>query len=191
VYDSTGSRIDSQAISVSYREGGAELDLLSEDRGASRVIVAGDRVNFPEVWVGRTVEITSRLRNGENLRTRLPILACVQRTTLQSGEAESGGDSGPSVVSGRIAGCRMDDSWWIRAMPMFGGDAFRPSFEGQIDPSSGKFTMIASFRGERHVVVVGKGKDPVRSIGVNLRSGRNNDAGVVDLTGLCPDGSAP
>jgi len=69
-------------------------------------------------------------------------------------------------------------------MPMFGGHE-GPTVEGYIDSSDGRF-WLNCYRGERHIVVIGRDKQPIKAFGFDLISGGKNDAGTIDLSGLCP-----
>jgi len=72
---------------------------------------------------------------------------------------------------------------------MFGGltDA-RVVHEGYLHKADGSFRITASMQGERHIVVIGRGRDPVISLGVDVvEGGQHNDVGTVDLRGKCPN----
>jgi hypothetical protein len=148
--------------------------------------MSANQVYFPEVWVGREFTVTMKTERSGRFSARVPIIKCQQRTSLQRGENEAGGDVGWSSIKGKLTGCSLDADWWIRAMPMFGGNEFRPSFEGSIDPTTGTFSMHANFTGERHILVIGKAAEPVRVFAMNLIKGGTNDAGIIDLRAACP-----
>lgn len=40
--------------------------------------------------------------------------------------------------------------------------------------------------GERHLLTIGKGNQPVKTFGVNVTIAKPNDMGTLDLTGSCP-----
>jgi hypothetical protein len=69
-------------------------------------------------------------------------------------------------------------------MPMFGGHE-GPNIEGYIQSVDGRF-LLSCFRGERHIVVIGRDKQPIKTFGIDVVAGGKNDIGVVNLTGLCP-----
>jgi hypothetical protein len=186
VYDETGASVSFTVFGTALREARKSVDVLSASAGAFRGKAEGSLIYFPRVWIGREFEVTMRDKKGNSFKAEVPIVSCQQRTSLQFGEAEAAGDVGWSTIHGRVTGCKLDGDWWIRAMPMFGGNEFRPSFEGHINTSDGSFSMRASFRGERHVVVIGKSKHPVKAFALNLVKGGKNDAGVLDLRGVCP-----
>lgn len=72
---------------------------------------------------------------------------------------------------------------------MFGGQTdARIVHEGYLDKTDGSFRITASMQGERHIIVIGWGPDPVISLGVDVvAGGRDNDVGTVDLRGKCPN----
>lgn len=72
-------------------------------------------------------------------------------------------------------------------MPMFGGDDFRPSFEGYIDPKDGAFSLRASMPGERYVIVIGKDRQPVKAFATDVTAGGKNNMGSISLAGSCPE----
>lgn len=71
-------------------------------------------------------------------------------------------------------------------MPMYGGYEGPSVYEGRIDPANGSFTLEASMRGVRHVLVVGTDKQPLKVFAVDVIVGGKNDAGDLDLSGSCP-----
>jgi hypothetical protein len=172
--------------SVAYIERGTTVNVLRTRVVAHRVKVTNGGLTFPKIWIGRDFEVTLKNSIGHAFKAKVPILSCNQRTSLQYGERDTGADVSATRITGRITGCPLSGDWWIRAMPMFGGNEFKPSFEGRIFAADGSFLMEASFRGERHIVVIGKNKDPVKAFGMSLTAGGLNDAGVVDLRGTCP-----
>jgi len=50
----------------------------------------------------------------------------------------------------------------------------------------GSFSLSGHMDGERHIIVFGKDKTPIRSIGADITAGKPNDLGVIDLSGHCP-----
>jgi hypothetical protein len=58
--------------------------------------------------------------------------------------------------------------------------------DGYISPSDGSFRVPVSTTGGRHILVIGKEKTPLRSMGIDVTAGEKNDMGVVDLSGSCP-----
>jgi hypothetical protein len=80
----------------------------------------------------------------------------------------------------------MAGDWWLRAMPMFGGHEERTAYEGYVHPSDATFALTAGLFGERHLLVLGHGKFPVKTFSVDVTVGTKNDVGVIDLSATCP-----
>ena len=60
-------------------------------------------------------------------------------------------------------------------------------YEGYFQKANGSFEITASMRGERHIITIGRGRDPIISLGADVvEGGMNNDVGTVDLRGKCP-----
>lgn len=182
-YDPQGNRIEAWATGVNWL-GDRGTDLL-RDRSRS-MSTTGDRIVFPKSALGRSIEVTMKTAEGKTFKARLELTSCKQRASLRYGQLDRGLDVAWSSLRGRIVGCPLIGDWWVRAMPMYGGYAEPSVYEGYIDTHDGSLLLEAAFRGERHIVIIGKGKDPVRAFGVNLVVGADNDIGAVDLTGSCP-----
>lgn len=187
VFNATGDQVPYQVVGVEYQEGQTYIDLLSTQAGPFRVTVKGNRVYFPRTLIRRTVIVTLSNERGDRFAQHVPLYTCQQRTSLQHGERDIGlGDVAWSLVTGKLAGCKLDEHWWIRAMPMFGGNIHKSSFEGHINWRNGSFNIEFSFTGERHIFVVGRGKEPLKVFALDLVVGGKNDAGVIDLRSVCP-----
>jgi hypothetical protein len=114
------------------------------------------------------------------------LVDCQQRNSLRYGQEFDGFDVAWSTISGHLSGCQFTGDWWVRAMPMFGGPGAAWAYDGHIR-SDGKFSISGNMPGVRHMIVVGKDKQPIRVIAVDVTVGiAENEAGSVDLTGLCP-----
>ena len=183
VYDATGDRLAFKIAAVSPH--GEGVDLLTIKPEGARLLVDGNRLYFSENLIGRVpLDITISDRTGMRTKSPVVLTGCQQRMSFQLGERDTGADIGWSTVKGQITGCRLVGDWWIRAMPMFGGHD-GPTFEGYIYSTDGRFTLNLH-RGERHIVIIGRDKQPIKVFGFDLVSGGNNDTGIIDLTGLCP-----
>lgn len=186
VYDATGNRVPFKVVAVSLQESPA-TNFLTVRESKYRMKVNGERLYFPKAWIGsRQFLLTLSSAKGVRFTAPLTVLACEQRISLQYGQSESGGDVGWTTIRGRFVGCSLSGDWWVRAMPMFGGNEFRPSFEGSIRLADGNFEFNASVRGERHILVAGKDKQPLKTFGIDVMAGRQNDVGTLDLSGACP-----
>jgi len=176
VFDSAGAPLLFKVTTLTSGDPG--LDSFTR-----QAVLDGNRIYFPERLVSAGVlHVTLTNSRGRNLKTSLDLTSCRQRTSLQYGQMDTGMDVGISSISGRIAGCQMDRNWWVRAMPMFGGHIEYSTYEGYIDPTSGSFTITARMRGERHILVIGKWRDPVKVLGVNVTSGAGrSEVGEIQL----------
>ena len=52
--------------------------------------------------------------------------------------------------------------------------------------TDGTFSLSIGATGIRRLLVIGKGKQPIRVLGVDITVGEQRNIGVVDLTGACP-----
>jgi hypothetical protein len=182
VYDPFGERLAFEISKVGVED--ADVDLLTTDVPEVRMAKSGARLYFPKSMIGgRLVDIVLKDKNGKGLTARMGMTACEARVSLRYGSRGAGGDLSWSTLEGQLTGCRWDDNWWVRMMPMFG--LIGQAEEGYVHASDGKFEVNRSFNGERYILVIGWGKEPVRAVGVNLTEGKN-DAGVIDLAGACP-----
>ena len=68
---------------------------------------------------------------------------------------------------------------------MFGGHEGDLNHEGTVR-SSGEFQIDSSFGGERHILIIGFGSEPLKAIGINLIVGGKNNLGDVDMSSACP-----
>jgi len=68
---------------------------------------------------------------------------------------------------------------------MFGGHDRVHVVDGYVE-SDGAFWVVLEVYGVRHLLIVGKGKKPLKVIGVDVTIGQNIKLGVVDLSGQCP-----
>ena len=184
VYDPTGNQLDFRVTGV-VKEGDKTADFL-RTQGEFRMTVSGDRVYFPKRLAnGLRVEVTLENKKGRKIIQRVPLLSCEQRTTVRYGQSDSGADVFVSTAEGRLSGCRLDGDWWVRSMPMFGTPDDSAAMQGYVRRSDGFFRVFAP-SGERLIVVVGKGKEPIKMLAVNVTAGAKNAIGVVDLSGSCP-----
>jgi hypothetical protein len=186
VYDATGNRLEVTVTEVSFAEGAPGIDLLTTSRQEYRVTRGKDRLYFSKRILGRIVELTLAVQAGMRAKKRVALMDCQQRTSLQYGELDSGADVRASSLKGRISGCQIVGDWWIRAMPMFGAHADPASYEGYIRPGDGSFWLTGSMRGERHIVVIGKDRQPIRAFGTDVVVGGENELGIVELGTSCP-----
>jgi hypothetical protein len=178
VFDSGGNSVPYEIVA-----------LRSEDPTVNRIaeesVVVGTRAYFPKRLLFRGVlEIALKDRKARVVRQGLLLSSCQQRTSLEFEDRDTGADvSGASIV-GRTSGCP-GDSLWVRAMPMFGGQTSNGVHEGFIG-ADGAFSLTSGMRGERHILIIGRGKHPLKAIGVDVTSGGGKtDVGEIDLRNEC------
>jgi hypothetical protein len=189
VYDASGERL-SFRISAVTPEGEGGVDLLRTHEREYRVVAKGEKLYFPNLFIGqRRLQLVLENGEGRKITTYVGITHCQQRTSVEYGGARDStlgtGDVAYSMVGGRLTGCKLMGDWWVRAMPMFGGQDSPIIYEGFIRRDDGVFS-IASSHGERHIIVIGKGKQPVKALAFDVVEGGRNEIGVVDLVGSCP-----
>ncbi len=112
-------------------------------------------------------------------------MQCPQRVSLRFGVADAYGDVSFQTVRGRLSGCKFTGDWWIRAMPMFGTYSPPMPVEGWIQ-EDGSFSISGQMDGERYIVIIGKAKSPLKTVGIDVTAGRAADAGVIDMSSACP-----
>ncbi len=185
VYDAFGQKLPF-VISGVFKAGERQLGDLSriqDKRYALRSI--GERLYFPESAIGALLDVQLIGPKGVTTTAQLAITACQQRSSVQYGHLDSGADVRTSTVTGRVSGCSLDGDWWIKATPMFGEFAQMGAYEGLIR-ADGAFAIVASMRGGRYIVVIGKDREPVKAFSAEISRGGKNEIGDVDLRGLCP-----
>jgi hypothetical protein len=192
VYGPTGHKLAFTVEKITRADNDKSFNFLVTKDRRYRMVIEGSRLYFSdEVPVGAVFELTLRDDRGATIKRPLALMACQQRTSLEEGEVETGDDVSASGIAGRVVGCQLEGDWWMRAMPMFGGHWDTVSYEGYVNQTDGAFSLNASLRGTRHIVVFGRGRQPVKALGVDLVEGRQNDIGVIDLSDSCPPSEAP
>lgn len=182
VYDAHGNRLRYTLHSVKARG----VDLLKMTDPKFRVLAGTDLLMVPETLVSRLTELDLGLQIGSRVVERaVKLLGCPQKVSIVDGSLAADA-VGTSLVVGRLTGCDLSGDWWIRAAPMFGIRMNRDHHEGVISPTDGRITMISSFDGVRHMVIVGKAKLPVKALAIDITEGGANDLGVIDLKDACP-----
>jgi hypothetical protein len=181
-----GNRIQLRVLKVTPK-GADSSDLLKIRERGLRVVAEGDRIYFEKDLIGkRPLEVTFGGSTPLIQLTRtVPLTACRQRMSIEFGQEDSGADVNGTELKGRISGCPLVGDWWVRAVPMFGGHEEFAIFDGYVQAPGGEFSVTVS-GGERHILVVGKGGEPVKALGVNVTSGITRDLGTIDLAGSCP-----
>lgn len=185
VYDSVGNRLDFKVTRLSP-EGNAQANLLSTNITGFSARVTGERVSFSDrSLIGRVILATLEGTGRRKVVQRVFLMQCPQRVSIRYGESAAYGDFTYVTIRGHASGCRLDGDWWVRAMPMFGWPSSPAALEGYIQPD-GAISLSGQMTGERHIVVVGRDKQPVKTLAIDVVVGGKNDIGEVDLSGSCP-----
>jgi hypothetical protein len=186
VYDPVGARLRFTVTKVAAADK-PDVNLL---KTAPELVTSdGDRVLFradPDKLYGRTALITLEGSAGQIVMKSITLLGCPQRASHTFGRADSGLDVSSVTVVGRLSGCRFVGDWWIRVVPMFGGPDRVSVIDGSVGPD-GSFRLSVTPDGVRKILVVGKGKVPIKAIGFNETIGRENNLQTVDVRGSCPN----
>jgi hypothetical protein len=167
VFDQFGDRQPWRIGRVTFEE---EPKLNLKKFAPGLFFTVGDEVIFPKCRAnGVRFIVTLSDGSGKTVVAKIPLVQRRQTVRLRVGESEAYGDVAWSTVRGRITGCRTSGEWWVRSMPMFGatGAAGLWVAEGEVAPD-GSFELSGSLAGERHILVVGKGKEPVKAAAFNL-----------------------
>ncbi len=187
VYGPFGDRLPFRVTRVTPvgAEGDKSFDLLSTKVDGIIATSNGDRIFFPSDRIlGRFIEVTLEGPKSARITTKVALMECRQRRSLFFGQSDLGFDVNGVGIRGRLSGCRFTGDWWVRAVPMFGGPEGAPVTDGYV-LSDGSIVLTVG-PGVRHLVVVGKGKQPLRVMGVDITVGKLHDIGLVDLSNSCP-----
>jgi hypothetical protein len=183
VYGPTGNKLDFKITGI-LDEPDSHVTPLPSPANGVKFGAVGNRFFFPKPMLGRSISIRLEDTTHNAVTVKIPLFDCRQRTSARWGFSySSNADVWALTVKGRLAGCQLSGDWWIRVMPMFGYPA--EVNEGVVQPN-GSFSLTASLFGERYLLVIGKGREPVKTIGIDVAAGRTNDIGTVDLGGHCP-----
>lgn len=199
-YDNAGKDLENWQVTgitelVRFSRENETVDLLATDELEFRPVIVGKRIYFHKRWISLD-PWRVELRNGEgqSVEKEITLYSCEQqRESFVVDENLPTGDMAVDWFerSGRLKGCSLDKDWWIRSSPLFAippridPDLFS-TFDGTIEAATGEFTIRARF-GVRHMLVVGRGNEPVKVFAVNLDAGSaDHDLGEFDLSDACP-----
>lgn len=189
VYDPQGERlgrfpvVSAKSVQDSpYQPSPAEL--LGAGEETYRLHARGNRIYFDELrWFG-WLDVTLRRPSGEEVHRTVRRTDCRQYESVFFGEQADAphGDAEWFERSGRLVGCSLDQRWRIRSSPSFGvrsepAPLLGSTYDGHLAPTTGAFTIRAR-HGVRHMIVVGKGHNPVKVFAADL--------GESELSGSCP-----
>jgi len=184
VYDAFGSRLDFRVTRVSPQHK-SDVNLLKE---APKLIGSrGHRILFYDhSIITRAFEVTLEGPKGARVTTEMIVMDCPMRRSLFYGQSDIGHDVWGVRVAGRLSGCHFAGDWWVRALPMFGGHGGVHAVDGTVK-SDGTLSLVVGAYGVRHILVIGKDKQPIKVIGFDVTIGKESNIGVVDLGGHCPE----
>lgn len=185
VYDPTGARMQFRIVHVSPPK---RQDLNLVDLGGSglRVVGSGDTLEMPVEMVSRTILVSLEGRQRERLEREITILSCEQRTSSVFGQAECGADNYAETVKGKLVGCSFAGDWWVKSMPMFEVLVPGSMLSEAGVRTDGSFTLTGGMNGMRQIIVIGRGKEPVKTLAFNLGKGcGDRNIGTIDLRGAC------
>jgi hypothetical protein len=143
-----------------------------------RIIFSSDRI------VSREIEVTLQDPKGVTVKTNFVVSSCRLRRSLFVGQSDSGADVTGIDMTGQLIGCKFEGDWWVRVVPMFGGHDKVFVIDGYVRPD-GNFWLVFGYS-FRHLLVIGKGKEAIKVIGIDVNAGKKIDPVVIDLTGNCP-----
>lgn len=186
VYDQFGKRLAFRIASVRPAAVKSEVDVDRRVVGSYRVAASGAAIEFAKMWL-RTDGFVAKLvgPDAATVEVKVPVGVCRYRQSTVYGRNDTGADVNYSVISGRITGCKLEGDWWVRAVPMFGGGKFVGSFEGFVDRASGGFELAASMSGQRHIILLGRGSDIIRTVSINVAVGGVNQSAPIVLGADC------
>lgn len=184
-YDFAGNRLHSfRLIRVAPREA-PEINLLTAVPRKIRVSKQVE-VAINSELLGQVVLITVQYERKKELVQPVFLMKCSQRVSLRLGANLGPEDVTFDRIRGSLTGCSFTGDWWVRAFSMFGQYIPPGALEAKVN-KDGTFEITGPMDGERHIIVIGKAKNPVKAIGANIIAyGPVNDIGTIDLSGACP-----
>lgn len=194
VYDPKGLRLDGFQITsakIIEPEHSAGTDLFDVPLEEQPFRVRGNRLYFPRLNLD-TVSLYVGLARGEDQSThkRVALESCQQRESIVFGQAKPLWEEANWLDKvGQLTGCDFTGDWWVRIDPLFGvppngASPFGNPYDGFVD-ATGKFSFSVRY-GVRHLMIVGKDADPLKTFAVNLEYSGDSDLGDFDLTDSCP-----
>jgi hypothetical protein len=187
VYDARGFPLPFRVSEVGLDVDGKVVSLHGRRIDGILTTIAENRVLFSsERIVGRRgIRVVLEGPKGARITSQVVVMSCEQRHSLVYGQEDSGLDVAGGVISGRLSGCAFSGDWWLRSIGLFGGHEGMVADDGAVQ-ADGSFRIPIAATGVRRIVVIGKGRMPVKSVAVDVISGRPVEMGVVDLSGVCP-----
>jgi hypothetical protein len=190
-YDAYGTKLNNVAVqSILPIKARSIKDVPERYLGTYGIAKSKAAIIFDKQWLGsdgfRVVLVAAIAGSPiRNIEIEVPMLACRYRQSTVVGQRATGDDAEYTVAVGRVVGCKLEGEWWLRAVAIFGGGSYAPGIEGFIDRVSGEITLAAIPSGTRHLVILGHGKDPIRTIAVDFVLGQQNVIPVFRLSPEC------
>jgi len=184
VYSPSGNLLPFKIIQVTPTRG--HVGNLLTAKNANVALSDNDlTILFPSNRIlTREIEVLLQDERKRTLTTRFIVNSCPLRRSLFAGASPIIADTTGFAVSGQLKGCNFDGDWWVRALPMFGGQDKLFVVDGYVSPS-GKFSLALVY-GVRHLIIIGKGKKPIKVLGVDVSTDQPIDAGLIDISNQCP-----
>ncbi|MCB9384256.1 MAG: hypothetical protein H6509_06555 [Bryobacterales bacterium] len=156
------------------------------------IVVKGETVFFPRELADRwaPLRIVVGTEAGNAATTTVLLTHCRQRVSLFVNVDQLQEDSlFVSFIKGKLVGCRLAGDWWLRGAPLFQGNVYA-YLEGDLDASDGAF-WIQAVEPVRHILIFGRGQEPLFTTAVDVSltaSGmaQDMDLGAVDIGSSCP-----
>jgi len=184
VYSPSGDLLPYKIIQVTAT-GGHAGNLLKAKKADVVLSNNGKTIVFPSNRiVTREIEVVLEDQRKQTLTTRFIVNSCPLRRSLFAGASPILADTTGFPVSGQLKGCSFDGDWWVRAVPMFGGQEKLFVIDGHVS-SGGRFWLTLAYS-VRHLIVIGKGKNPIKVLGVDVATDQPIDAGLIDVSNQCP-----
>jgi hypothetical protein len=181
-YNEFGAPITAEVASVTVGED--KTDLTKSVTKEHQVVVDRHRIYFDRSLIGgRPIDVGVKGQSGRQIIVSVALTACQQRNSVQFGRQDAGADVAWTNVTGALSGCKINGDWWVRATPMFGSQG-QKAYEGYISPA-GNFSIDVEL-GVRHLFVIGRAEEPIKTVAFNVVAGRRNIIDKIDVTKECP-----
>lgn len=187
VYGPKGERLNFEIKAISFYG-----DQTKDNERHGRILYKGGRALFSSERLPAVFNVTltgeaymARFRRVVDLKYVVEAPSCRTRVTLRHGIDDSDVDLSFTSVAGHIKGCDLSKNWWVRLMPMFGAITPGSALDGFLDSSAGSFTVNGAIEGVRHLVIIGKGTEPVSVTAVDVVSNSRTDVGEIDVSKSC------
>ena len=162
VYDAYGTKLAFTVQSLMPVKARSTKDIPLKYFGTYGIGKSKSSIIFDKLWLGtdgfRVTLVGAK--PGEQKRPieiKVPLGECRYRQSTVVGNRDSGFDVSHTTAFGKVEGCKLEGDWWVRAVSIFGGGEYMPGFEGFVDRETGDIVIAGILRGNRHLVVLGRG----------------------------------